>query len=277
MPAQPAFKGKLLFQELVVFGLVQILGLWTGIRLFCKAALVEVRVTTSIWEFVIAFALVTLLLILFLRILKGNLFFRGLFVLVIFLGCFIFFNILVSNTVALSLVILALLLRYVFPKVWLHNLVIGLATAGIGASFGLSLPLAAVLIIIFILSLYDYVAVYKTKHMVEMFRELLARKVIFALILSEKFKDWFVDFRKIQPRSKFLFLGTGDIVLPLILAVSALSYGLESAIFVVGGSLVGVVVLHAIFTSQPKRTPMPALPPLAFFSVLGFLISLLIK
>lgn len=277
MPVQQTFKGKLLFQELIVFGLIQILGLWAGVRLFYKAALAEVRVATSLFEFIIAFAIATLLFILFLRILKGNLFFRILFVSVIFLGCFILFDIFIPDAAAFFLAVLALLLRFIFPKVWLHNLVISLAAAGIGASFGLSLPLAAILIIIFILSLYDYIAVYKTGHMVVMFRELLARKVIFALILPEKFKRWFADLRKIKSKVGFLFLGTGDIILPLILAVSSLSYGLESAVFVAGGSLIGVVALHVLFTTQPKRTPMPALPPIAFFSVLGFLISLLIK
>ncbi len=277
MPNQPTFKGKLLFQELVIFGLIQILGLWAGIRLFCKVALVEARVTISFWEFVIAFALATLLLILFLKVLKGDLFFRGLFSLVIFLGCFILFNILIPGATAFILAVLVVLLRFVLPRIWSHNLAIVLASAGIGASIGVSFPVAAVLIILFILSLYDYIAVYKVKHMVVMFRELLARKVIFAIIFPERLSAWFVDLKKIKSTAGFLFLGTGDIVLPLILAVSSLAYGLESAVFVLCGSLVGVVVLHTLFTSQPKRMPMPALPPIAMFSVLGFLISLLIK
>jgi presenilin-like A22 family membrane protease len=277
MPAPPTFKGKLLFQELIIFGLIQILGLWAGIRLLLIVPLVEISETASFWEFIIGFVLATALLIIFLRILKGNLFFRIFFVLVLFFGCFIIFNIFIFDAAALFLAVLVLFLRFIFPKVWLHNLVIGLAAAGIGASFGLSFPPTTILIIIFILSLYDYIAVYKTGHMVVMFRELLAKKVIFAIILPEKFKGWFADLRKIKSKIGFLFLGTGDIILPLILAVSSLNHSLESAVFVAGGSLIGVVALHILFTTQPKRTPMPALPPLAFFSVLGFLVSLLIK
>lgn len=277
MFAQPTFKGKLLFQELVVFGLIQLLGLWAGIRLFCKVALVEARVTISFWEFVIAFAFATFLFVLFLKILKGNLFFRSFFTFVIFLGCFILFDILISSAAALLFAVLATILRFILPRIWSHNLIIALASAGIGANLGVSLPVAAVLIILFILSLYDYIAVYKTTHMVVMFRELLARKVIFAIIFPEKLSAWFVNLKKIKSTAGFMFLGTGDIILPLLLAVSALAYGLESAVFVLGGSLVGVVVLHTLFVSQVKRTPMPALPPIAMFSVFGFLISLLLK
>lgn len=277
MPVQPALKGKLLFQELLVFGLIQILSLWAGIRLFCFVPLVKIRVTTSLLEFVFVLVFSTTLLILLLHILKGGLFFKTFFVLAIFLGCLMFLSIFIPDALAGLLTIAALILLFIYPKVWLHNLVTSLALMGIGISFGLMFPVGTILILLFLLSLYDYVAVYHTKHMVQIFRGLLARKVIFALILPEKFKGWLADLRKIKPGTNFLFLGTGDIVLPLTLAVSALTYGLESAVFTVSGSLVGLVVLHVLFVSQPKREPMPALPPLAMFSVFGFLLSLFLK
>jgi len=270
-------KGKLLFQEIIIFGLVQILGLWTAWRLMGYAAFVEIKVATTLWEFVISFVVATILLIISLRFIKGGSFFKGVFALIIFLGSQTIFAVFLPTIFSVALAALLVVLRFIMPRVWLHNLAVVLGVAGIGAGFGLSLPVSAILIILFLISIYDYIAVYKTSQMVMMFKELVGRGVIMALIFPLKWRGWAVNLSKVAPGNEFMFLGTGDLILPLILAVSAISYGLESAVFTICGSLVGLVVLHVLFTTQPKKTPMPALPPLAFFSVLGFLLSIFIK
>jgi presenilin-like A22 family membrane protease len=193
------------------------------------------------------------------------------------LGSQTIFAIFLPTIFSVALAIMLVVLQFNLPRVWLHNLAIVLGVAGIGAGFGLSLPVGAVLVILFLISVYDYVAVYVTSQMVTMFRELVGRGVIMALIFPMKLRDWAADLRKVSPGNEFMFLGTGDLVMPLVLAVSAVSYGLESAVFTVVGSFVGIVVLHVLFTTQSRKTAMPAMPPLAFFSVLGFLISLFIK
>ena len=113
--------------------------------------------------------------------------------------------------------------------------------------------------------------------MVTMFKELVQKGTIFAAIMPDKFKDWFADLSRVKSGMDFVFLGTGDMLLPLIFSVSVIPYGMESVVFSLVGSLVGVVVLHTLFTSQRKRTPMPALPPIVLFAALGFVLSLLIK
>ncbi|MBI5071613.1 hypothetical protein HZB93_01835 [Candidatus Falkowbacteria bacterium] len=277
MPAKPSFNVKLFLEEFVIFGLVQALSIWAGLYFFSHADLAEIKITTSLWQFVIAFAIATVLMIIALRLVKGSLFFKTLFFLVNFLGAGIIFGIFLPMPVAAVLAFVWVALRFFVPRIWLHNLTIILGLGGVAAVFGLSLSIAAVLVILFVLSIYDYIAVYKTEHMVEMFRELVHRGVIFAAILPLKFKGWTADLAEIRPGGDFIFFGTGDLILPSILAVSAISYGLESVAFSVGGSFVGLVVLHILFTSQRKRAPMPALPPLVLFSALGFVISLLIK
>lgn len=277
MPASTTFKGKLLIQEFVIFGLVQVLGLLAAFSLFARTELVEMPVMISLWQFIVAFALATVLVIIALRLIKGNLFFKVLFFLAIFFGAELIFNVYFPAAVAIALATLLVLLRFVVPQVWSHNLAIILGLAGVGAAFGLSLPVAAVLLILFLLSIYDYIAVYKTDYMVTMFRGLAERGAIFAAILPTQIRGWFVNLDKVKPGSEFVFLGTGDMVLPLILSASAVSYGFLSAVFSFAGSLVGLVVLHILFTSQKKKVPMPALPPLALFAALGFVVSLLLK
>ena len=160
------------------------------------------------------------------------------------------------------------------PRIWIHNLAIILGLAGISATIGLDLLPLGVVVILIILSIYDYIAVYRTKTMVKMFKGLLARGVIFSIIIPEHVKNWFVETRKVKPKEGFMFLGTGDIALPMIFAASALKESIISSMAIIIGALIGLMMIHVLFRLQKRREPMPALPPIAFFSILGYLISL---
>ena len=74
----------------------------------------------------------------------------------------------------------------------------------------------------------------------------------------------------------FLLLGTGDIAFPLIFAVSVLNVSLISAISVALGSIVGAALVFYLLIHQPVKRAIPALPPIALCSILGFLVSLLL-
>jgi presenilin-like A22 family membrane protease len=111
-----------------------------------------------------------------------------------------------------------------------------------------------------LLAFYDYWAVYKTRHMVYLFQGLAERGLFMAFILPKKFKGFFVSARKITIGGDYVFLGTGDIVLPLAFAMSA-------------GAFVGTIVLNLSLIKMNKRQAVPALPPIVFFSILGYLAS----
>ncbi len=60
---------------------------------------------------------------------------------------------------------------------------------------------------------------------------------------------------------------------PLLLMVSVFfGYGLGSSLIVAGSSLVGLVSAYLIQLFFLKGKPMPALPPISFWSLIGFLI-----
>jgi presenilin-like A22 family membrane protease len=86
----------------------------------------------------------------------------------------------------------------------------------------------------------------------------------------------------VKPGGKFLILGAGDIVFPLILTVSLIPQGISDSLIVASFSLLGLLVGFLIFISQPPtgpgggRQPMPALPPIALFSIIGYLITRII-
>ena len=87
------------------------------------------------------------------------------------------------------------------PYVWLHDLVLILTLPGIVALLGASLnPWTVVLVLIF-MSVYDYVAVYKTKHMVKMAKAMITGRAIFAMIFPEHWRAlWCILTKRIPVR-----------------------------------------------------------------------------
>jgi len=70
-----------------------------------------------------------------------------------------------------------------------------------------------------------------------------------------------------------LVLGGGDIIFPLILCSSLIPQGIANSLIVGLFALVGLFVSFLFFIGQKTRKPIPALPPIALFSIIGYLIT----
>ena len=127
-----------------------------------------------------------------------------------------------------------------------------------------------------VLSVYDIIAVYFTKHMVKMAEGMIASKAIFGFIIPLQSSGFKEKISAVQPGENFMVLGSGDIVLPLILTVSVARVSFLQAIFVAVFSVFGLLATHLIFVNQKERRPMAALPPIAALSIIGYLVSSLI-
>ncbi len=160
-----------------------------------------------------------------------------------------------------------------------HNVGIILAVAGIGSLLGLAIYPATVIVIMIILSFYDIIAVYVTKHMVKMAKAMMESGAIFGFIIPSQVSGFFSHKQEAQIQAaaggQFMILGSGDIGLPVILASSVVRYSLGGAVVVAVFSLAGLFITHLIFVNQKERKPMAALPPIATMSIIGYLVSLL--
>jgi len=125
-----------------------------------------------------------------------------------------------------------------------------------------------------VFSFYDIVAVFITKHMIKMARGFFKIGLLPGLLLSLDPKSQF-DTGRTGPGEKFSFLGSGDVVLPLLFVASLLNVKLIYAIGAGLGNILGFAVLVFILWGR-KRQPLPALPPIVFGEVIGFLISYLV-
>jgi len=230
----------------------------------------------SLWYFLIVFVFVTALLVFLLRRVKTRLPFEVFFTLAIFAGIWFLADIWLTPGLAILAALAITLLKFIYPRIWWQNLIMVFGICGIVVSLGLSISWVTAVVILVLLSFYDIIAVYFTRHMVAMFNGLIKRGVVFALILPNNLKSQFLPLKEVKPGEDFMLLGTGDLALPAILVSSLVRESMGQAILAALGAVLGFVIMNIIFSRQEARKPMPALPPIAAGASLGFLIALLI-
>jgi presenilin-like A22 family membrane protease len=240
-------------------------------------------------DFLILFFLATLfiLILIFLPkfkkmkgyIFKFAFFFSGAYgTLIVFsLFCSKFFsNFLFINLLPLFLTSAFIYWRAKFPSLLSHNLFISFGLAGIAPILGLSFKPEILLIILGALSVYDFIAVYKTKHMIKMAKSMIESGVVMGLIIPRKIEEFLVRVKEVQPGGRFIILGGGDIAFPLIFSISLIPYSLFDSMIVSIFSIGGILFSLFLFLCQKERKPIPALPPIVLFSIIGYLLTLFI-
>jgi len=234
----------------------------------------------SFWKFIFYFLSATLLIFLisyFLKFKKGKgVFFKGIFILATFWGGALLLSVWMSDLLALILIGILIFWWLKKPSILIQDLCLILGIAGVGSILGLSLAPQIVVLLLVTFSIYDFIAVYKTKHMVKMAKEMIESKAILALVVPPNILGLRASLEEIKPGGKFLILGEGDIIFPLLLCVSLVPQGILSPLIVAIFSLIGLFTGFYFFISQKVRQPIPALPPIAVFSIIGFLITRLI-
>lgn len=267
--------------EVFLFTLSMALGILAGLRL---KEIFEIQKISpqpiSVWQLLVyfVFAIAFVLFVIYFckrRKIKG-IFFKTIFALAIGFGNLYFFGLWLPFIIVLPLVVVLIVFLFKKNSLLLHNAALVFAIAGIGAGLGLQLQPLAVVLLLAVFSVYDFVAVYKTKHMVKMAKEMLSHRAILGIIVPQKLSDLKAELKEVKLGGRFLVLGAGDIVFPLILVVSVLPLNIADSFIVAGFSLLGLLVGFLIFISRKERTPMPALPPIALFSIIGYLLTILI-
>ncbi len=267
--------------EAFLFSLTLLLGIATAFRIneilkFQKFIIPQI----SFWKFIVCFLLATLLIFLisyFLKFKKGKgIFFKGIFILATFWGGTLLLTWWMPDLLGLILMIILVSWWLKKPSILNQDICIILGIAGMGSILGLSLTPLIVILLLAIFSIYDFIAVYKTKHMVKIAKEMIESKAILALVVPPNILGLRESLERIKPGGKFLILGGGDIVFPLLLCTSLIPFGILNSLIIAVFALIGLLVGFLFFLSQKVRQPIPALPPIALFGILGYLITRLI-
>ncbi len=170
---------------------------------------------------------------------------------------------------------------FLYPRVWLHDLLLVLALASVGVVFGLIIKPWTAIIILGVISVYDFVAV-RLGYMMWMAKKMSESDTLPVFILPKERQYWTLNLTKGEAkrlmegeggRREVSILGGGDIGFPLVLANSVFfDVGITKAIIVAAFSLLGLVSAFVIQQRFLKDKPLPAIPPITVASLIGFLL-----
>ncbi len=271
---------NLLLQVLAIFLVTQVIGLYVGTELISieleRQGIVNDNPddpvnSVGLFVYILAF---TAVLLIILKFYKGDLLFKVLESILVFLTSLIVFGFVFPEEFGLIALILPVILvvsRWIFRKnLLLRNTASVLAAAGAGPLIGYNLGIIPVALFLVILAGYDIIAVFYTKHMVSLAKGITKKNLAFTFALPTKEHQF--------------ELGTGDMVIPLVFAVSilvettknfSLDFALISPAMVLWGSLVGLLLtIH--YSSKNVGKALPALPlqTVIMFVMLGLCVLL---
>jgi presenilin-like A22 family membrane protease len=159
----------------------------------------------------------------------------------------------------LSLAVTALLI--VYPEWFIIDIVGIMVASGASALFGASLAIVPTIVLLVLLAVYDFISVYKTKHMITLAEGVMDLKMPILFVMPRRRGYSFREAKglpKGEEREAY-FMGLGDAVINL------------PALGAILGTLVSYVVLMYIVVELKK--PQAGLPFLCTGSILGFLLG----
>ena len=207
--------------------------------------------------------------------------FRAIFAVLFAWGVFIALVFWAPLAVSLAVAATVGLLWLITPRIWLHNLMMLLAMASLGAVFGRFIIPWQAMILLGVIAVYDFFAV-RFGYMLWLADKLSTTNTLPAFFIPRFISEWkdslsdksVADMAELKPADRdFSILGGGDIGFPVLLASSVyFAYGINSALLVAAFALAGIIGAYFIQAVFLKGKPMPALPPIAALSLIGLLI-----
>ncbi len=230
--------------------------------------------SASLISFLIFFFAATIFILLLCEYRRGRFLYRSLFAIVLFVGLSKVFELVFPQLLSMIIAGVFITGLFLLPIVWVHDVVVAIAAAGIGPMFGLQFSWQAAAFILIILSVYDVVAVFVTRHMILLAREMIRHQASFAFIIPEKWQEFKNNLSTVQPGTGFLIIGGGDVILPMLLTSSTYLIQPSLAWWVVLGTLIGVFLNHSLLVAY--RRPLPAMPFLTLGAFLGLTVGFLL-
>lgn len=206
--------------------------------------------------------------------------FRCIFALLFAWGIFILLVVWIPWDMALGISISVAAIWFVYPAVWLHDVVMLIAMVSIASLFGRFINPWTAMIIMTLMAIYDFIAV-KKGLMLWLVDKMAHVNTLPAFVipsepaeLSEKLNA--PNVKKLAgqtPNQKdYSLLGGGDIAFPLIVTSACFfKYGIYPTLIISGASIVGLIAVYIIQSKVLHGKPMAALPPLTVSVLIAFL------
>ncbi len=181
------------------------------------------------------------------------------------------------------------------PEWYVIDAVGVVVAAGAIAIFGISLGILPAMVLLIALAVYDAISVYRTKHMIDLADNVIDLKLPILLVVPKKRGYSFKEQEGIKKELKqkkdrdAMFMGLGDVIIPTILGVSAITFLPQLTVATLGGltlysnlavgifSFAGAIVGYlALMRYVAKGNPQAGLPLLNSGAIGGYIIGYLI-
>lgn len=232
-------------------------------------------VGTSLVVYILVAVLIATVLVLLLIKFKKPSWWRAWFFLAVFFLLTIAFNAFMPVAVAAVLALIIAYLKINKPGLIVQNLSEVFVYSGMAAIFAPAMDLWAAFLLLFLISIYDMIAVWKTKHMVKLAKFQAKSNIFAGLLIPYKMPKTGKGVRIKKVEVKTAILGGGDIGLPLIFAGAVMnSFGFYKALIV---SLFATIALLLLFIKAKKGKYYPAMPFISLGCFLGYLVVLIMS
>lgn len=178
------------------------------------------------------------------------------------------------------------IILYKFPEWYVIDITGVILGAGSASIFGISLNIVPVILLLIVLLIYDYIAVYRTKHMVALAEGVMDLRLPILLVIPKHWNYSFMAEKFDKEDREAFFMGLGDAVMPTLLVVSAnvfidttsYSFPLIGAVNIPAiGSIIGTLLgFSVLMVLVMKGKPQAGLPFLNAGVILGYVVGSLI-
>jgi presenilin-like A22 family membrane protease len=108
--------------------------------------------------------------------------------------------------------------------------------------------------------------------MVKMAKSMIQSGSILGLVIPRRLSFFNKKVDSVDRKWAFV-LGGGDVAFPLLLICSLIPVNFFSSIIVAFFAIIGLFFSFYYFISQKEKRAIPALPPIALFSIIGYFIG----
>lgn len=193
----------------------------------------------------------------------------------LYLTALIFFSVFFPFLIAAGLATATFAIKHFTKDYWIRNVLETFSYAGAGALFGTMLGVTPALIFIGVLALYDIIAVFLTRHMLDLVEGGLSTGTFTGIIYPKEGSfDTISTDGEISGdgENKIGIVGGGDIIVPMMFSISLLKlYGLSAA---VTSSVFAAAGLGLLIYKAEQDTFYPAIPIVGGASIIGWLLVL---
>ena len=167
------------------------------------------------------------------------------------------------------------LLKY--PRWYIVDAVGIILATTVSTIFGISLGIIPVMILLSLLAIYDFISVYKTKHMLTLADDVMDLKLPVLLVIPKKRGFSLEEIDQVRSeggkeRDAYI-VGLGDMIIPTILVVSSQIY--IGPMTTIGAMIGGMFGLLFLMKNVEKGKAQAGLPFLNGGAILGFLLAYL--